>query len=89
MDYVKNPEKDYFVNSTMLPTRYVVNKQGHLELKDRSLCPQKVSTPVITTDGDVLPYCFDIFGEHVLGNVTYKSEISGYLEFWQICQFQA
>ena len=32
--------------------------------------PSKVSTPVITTDGDVLPYCFDIFGEHVLGNVT-------------------
>ena len=68
-DYVKNLEKDYFVNSTTLPTRYIVNKQGNLELKDKGLCPQKARTPVITTDGDVLPCCFDIFGEYVLGNI--------------------
>lgn len=77
-EYVKNLEKDYFVNSTMLPTRYVVNKQGNLELKDKGLCPQKVRTPVITTDGDVLPCCFDIFGEHVLGNIINQR----FLDIW-------
>jgi len=75
---VKNLEKDYFVNSTTLPTRYVVNKQGNLELKDKGLCPQKVRTPVITTDGDVLPCCFDIFGEHVLGNIANQR----FLDIW-------
>ena len=56
----------------------MVNKHGHLELKDKGLCPQKVRTPVITTDGDVLPCCFDIFGEHVLGNVTNQR----FLDIW-------
>jgi len=78
VDYVKNLEKDYFVNSTTLPTRYVVNKQGNLELKDKGLCPQKVRTPVITTDGDVLPCCFDIFGEQVLGNIANQR----FLDIW-------
>ena len=78
VDYVKNLEKDYFVNSTTLPTRYMVNKHGHLELKDKGLCPLKVRTPVITTDGDVLPCCFDIFSEHVLGNVTNQR----FLDIW-------
>ena len=55
VNYVKNLEKDYFVNSTLLPSRYVVNEQGNIELKDKVLCPQAVRTPVITTDGDVLP----------------------------------
>ncbi|MBI2472861.1 MAG: radical SAM protein [Planctomycetes bacterium] len=68
--YVKSLEKDYFVNSTSLPSRYITNEQGNLELKDKGLCPQKVRTPVITTDGEVLPCCFDIFGEHVLGNIA-------------------
>jgi len=56
----------------------MVNKHGHLELKDKGLCPQKVRTPVITTDGDVLPCCFDIFGEHVLGNVINQR----FLDIW-------
>ena len=78
VDYVKNLEKDYFVNSTSLPSRYITNEQGNLELKDKGLCPQKVQTPVITTDGDVLPCCFDIFGEHVLGNVVNQR----FLDIW-------
>jgi len=78
VDYVKNLEKDYFVNSTTLPTRYIVNKQGNLELKDKGLCPQKVRTPVITTDGDVLPCCFNIFGEQVLGNIANQR----FLDIW-------
>ena len=56
----------------------MVNKQGNLELQDKGLCPQKVRTPVITTDGDVLPCCFDIFGEHVLGNVINQR----FLDIW-------
>ena len=56
----------------------MVNKHGHLELKDKGLCPQKARTPVITTDGDVLPCCFDIFGEHVLGNIANQR----FLDIW-------
>ncbi|HHT9145440.1 MAG TPA: radical SAM/SPASM domain-containing protein [Candidatus Wunengus sp. YC61] len=78
VDYVESLEKDYFVNSTSLPSRYITNEQGNLELKDKRLCPQKLQTPVITTDGDVLPCCFDIFGEHVLGNVTNQR----FLDIW-------
>lgn len=78
VEYVKNLEKDYFVNSTMLPSRYLLNKEGNLELKDKGLCPQKVRGPVITTDGDVLPCCFDIFGEYVLGNVAKQK----FLDIW-------
>lgn len=78
MGYVDNLEKYYFVDSTLLPSRYIVNRQGNLELKDKGICPQRVRTPVITTDGDVLPCCFDIFGEYVLGNITNKR----FLDIW-------
>ena len=41
VNYVKNLEKDYFVNSTTLPTRYMINKQGHPELKDKRFVSSK------------------------------------------------
>ncbi|HHT9138096.1 MAG TPA: radical SAM/SPASM domain-containing protein [Candidatus Wunengus sp. YC60] len=83
VDYVKNLEKDYFVNSTTLPARYMIDKKGNLELKDKGLCPQKVKTPVITTDGKVLPCCFDIFGEHVLGDIANQR----FLDIWNSSKY--
>lgn len=56
----------------------MVSNQVDLELNDTNLCPQKVGSPVITTDGDVLPCCFDIFGEQVLGNIANQR----FLDIW-------
>ena len=81
--YVQYLEKDYFVNSAILPSRYMVNERGNLELKDKGLCPQKARTPVITTDGDVLPCCFDIFGEYVLGNITNQR----FMDIWNSAKY--
>lgn len=83
VEYVQYLEKSYFVNSTTLPSRYIVNKSGRLELKDKGLCPQKVRTPVITTDGNVLPCCFDIFGEYLLGNVTNQR----FMDIWNSAKY--
>lgn len=47
----------------------MVSNQVDLELNDTSLCPQKAGSPVIATDGDVLPCCFDIFDGYSLGKI--------------------
>ena len=78
LDFVKGLEADHFVDSAMLPSRYTVDEKGRLALKDKGTCPQGVRSPVITTDGNVVPCCFDIFGEHSMGNVAGRK----FLDIW-------
>lgn len=78
LDFVKGLEANYFVDSAMLPSRYAVDEGGRLALKDKGECPQGVRSPVITADGNVLPCCFDIFGEHGMGNVADRK----FLDIW-------
>lgn len=46
-------------------------------------CMRMWTTPVITTDGDVLPCCFDKYAGHVMGNIREQS----LMEIWKSSKY--
>ena len=62
---------DNFVPTQMRYSRYVKNSNGDWKLKKRlkNRCWRQWSGAVVTSNGDVLPCCFDKNGEHAFGNI--------------------
>src|ERR1035441_3220933 len=60
----------------MLPnheiSRYKWNEAGETVLKEAGVCCD-IRSPVISSDGDVFPCCFDLFGQHRQGNAVQDS----------------
>jgi radical SAM protein with 4Fe4S-binding SPASM domain len=56
-------------------SRYKMNDDGswHPTLSPAQGCMRMWTSPVITTDGDVVPCCFDKNGLHVMGNIREQS----------------
>jgi len=53
-------------------SRYVLNSQNQSQLKSKlkNSCRRLWFSSVITTDGDILPCCFDKHADHPMGNIT-------------------
>lgn len=56
-------------------SRYEINDEGALNLKGhfKNRCSRLWRTTVITTDGFVVPCCFDKNAEYVMGDLNEKS----------------
>ncbi|MBB3188252.1 radical SAM protein with 4Fe4S-binding SPASM domain [Microbacter margulisiae] len=74
------PNITHFVPKQTKFARYKQNKQGNWVLKHRlkNRCWRQWSSAVITSNGDVLPCCFDKNGEYVFGNMKQAS----FREIW-------
>jgi len=72
----KNGEKgqqikeEYFQEGEL--ARYEQDANGKLSLKDKEGCPE-IQNTVITSDGDVVSCCFDLFGKYNFGNAKNES----------------